>query len=303
MESNLSQYRIFYEAAKCRSISGAAKNLYISQPAVSKTISNLENSLNVKLFFRNPRGVTLTEEGKILFRYIDSAFNIINEGEEQLIKSLELGIGHLKIGVSTTLCKYVLLPYLKAFINDNPHIRISIQNQSSSHTIELVEQRQIDIGLVAEPLNKSGFVFIPVKQIEDCFAVSGAYIDNLKLRNENISDSQSIFSNATVMMLDKNNVTRSHLDTYMQNSGIYPGHILEVSTMGLIIDFAKIGLGIGCVIKDFIKDELQDGSLKEICFPEPVPARTIGFIYKDDSEVSRSIKKFLDFISEYNNIL
>lgn len=301
MEQHLSQYHIFYEAAKCGSISKAAKNLYISQPAVSKSIQNLESNLSVKLFYRNPRGVSLTEEGQTLFKYIDSAFNVINEGEEQLMKSIELGIGHLRIGVSTTLCRYVLLPYLQSFINDNPHIQISIQNQSSSHTISLLEQRQIDIGLVAEPQNKKGMVFLPIKQIEDCFTATGSYIENLKLREGITEDTSNIFRSATVMMLDKNNVTRNHMDLYMQNAQISPEHILEVSTMGLIIDFTKIGLGIGCVIKDFVKDDIENGTLQEILLPAPIQSRTIGFIYRDESETTRSMKKFIAFISQFGN--
>lgn len=302
MEQNLSQYHIFYETARCSNISKAAQNLYISQPAVSKSIQSLESSLNVRLFNRSPRGVTLTEEGKILYKHIAAAFDEISEGEEELMKSAELGIGHIKIGVSTTLCKYVLLPYLQAFINDNPHIRISIQNQSSSHTISLLEQHQIDIGLVAEPQNKNGMIFVPVKQIEDCFTATGSYIENLKLREGITENSWNVFHNATVMMLDKNNVTRNHMDLYMQGAEISPEHIIEVSTMGLIIDFTKIGLGIGCVIKDFVKDDIERGTLREIPLPAPVPGRTIGFIYRDESEISRSMKKFIDFINQFNNI-
>lgn len=302
MEHNLSLYHIFYETAKCRNISKAAKNLYISQPAVSKSIQNLESNLKIKLFNRTPRGVSLTEEGETLFKYIDSAFNIINEGEEKLMKSIELGIGSLKIGVSTTLCKYVLLPYLQDFINDNPHIQISIQNQSSSHTIALLEQHKIDVGLVAEPQNKKGMIFTPINKIEDCFAATPSYIENLKLRAGLDASNSDIFNNATVMMLDKSNITRNYMDTYLQTTGISLGNILEVSTMGLIIDFTKIGLGIGCVIKDFVKDDIESGTLQEIPLPSPIPGRTIGFIYRDENETTRSMKKFINFISQFRNI-
>ena len=68
MEHHLSQYRIFHEVARCGNISRAAKELYISQPAISKAISKLEENLNTKLFIRNSRGVQLTKEGNILFQ-------------------------------------------------------------------------------------------------------------------------------------------------------------------------------------------------------------------------------------------
>ena len=126
MNQNLSSYRIFYTVANTGNISKAAKELYISQPAISKSIQKLEESVGCKLFSRSSRGVVLTEEGKLLYEHVSSAFETLNLGEEKLRRSIELGVGHLKIGVSATLCKYMLLPYLKEFIRRNPHISISI---------------------------------------------------------------------------------------------------------------------------------------------------------------------------------
>ena len=113
MLQSLSSYRIFYTVAKTQNISKAAKELYISQPAISKSIQKLEESLGCELFRRSSRGVLLTEEGELLFTHVSSAFETLTLGEDKLKNSLELGVGHLKIGVSSTLCKFVLLPYLK----------------------------------------------------------------------------------------------------------------------------------------------------------------------------------------------
>jgi DNA-binding transcriptional LysR family regulator len=112
MTQNLSSYRIFYSVAECGNISKAANELYISQPAISKSIRKLEDSLGVTLFVRSSRGVTLTEEGMLLFEHVKSAFEMLQLGEDKLLRNLELGVGHLKIGVSSTLCKYRLVPYL-----------------------------------------------------------------------------------------------------------------------------------------------------------------------------------------------
>ena len=106
MENNLNLYHIFYTVAKNKNISLAAKELYISQPAISKAISKLESNLETTLFIRSSRGVTLTEEGSILFEQVRNAFASINSGEEQLRKIARLGVSHLSIGVSITLCKY-----------------------------------------------------------------------------------------------------------------------------------------------------------------------------------------------------
>ncbi|MEF2735064.1 MAG: LysR family transcriptional regulator, partial [Blautia sp.] len=111
MDQNLSLYKVFYTVANTGNISKAAAELYISQPAISKSIRKLEQNLEVTLFSRNSRGVHLTEEGEVLYDYVQKAFYSLQLGEMQLKKINELGIGHLRIGVSTTLCKYVLLDY------------------------------------------------------------------------------------------------------------------------------------------------------------------------------------------------
>ena len=113
MNQNLSSYRIFYTVANAGNISKAAKELYISQPAISKSIQKLEESLECKLFSRSSRGVALTDEGALLYSHVKEAFETLTQGEEQLKRSIELGVGHIRIGVSSTLCKFMLLPYLK----------------------------------------------------------------------------------------------------------------------------------------------------------------------------------------------
>lgn len=254
MDHNLSHYKIFYEVAKAGNISKAAKELYISQPAISKSISKLEDSLDVALFTRNSRGVQLTEEGKLLYNHTKAAFEELNRGELELKRVKDFNIGHLKIGVSNTLCKYLLLPYLKGFIEKYPHIKISIESQSTSHTITMLEQQRIDLGLIAEPANRRPLLFQPVMDIHDVFVATKSYLDNLYLREGPDAD---LFQTGNILLLDKNNMTRKYIDEYLNENQIVPNQLLEVTTMDLLIEFAKIGLGIGCVIKEFVQEELD----------------------------------------------
>ena len=166
MNQNLSSYRIFYTVANTGNISKAAKELYISQPAISKSIQKLEEGVGCKLFSRSSRGVVLTDEGKLLYDHVSSAFETLTLGEEKLKRSIELGVGHLKIGVSATLCKYLLLPYLQEFIRQNPHVSISITCQSTNETLELLEDNKIDIGLVGKPDNLKNINFDFLEEIE-----------------------------------------------------------------------------------------------------------------------------------------
>lgn len=291
MDQNLSQYRIFHAVAQAGNISKAARELYISQPAISKSISKLEDSLSTTLFIRNSRGVQLTEEGKILFRHTQAAFEELAYGEQELHRIREFNLGHIRIGVSNTLCRFIMLPYLKGFIEQYPHIKITIESQSSSHTLTMLEQQRIDIGLVAKPENSKNITFFPIMEIEDIFVASPSYLENLSLREGPDTD---IFQTGNIMLLDKHNITRNYIDSYMSANHIEANNLLQVTTMDLLIEFARIGLGIGCVIREFVKEDLQNGRLIEIPLGNPIHKRTIGFACCT-GHTSRALTTFIQF--------
>lgn len=304
MEQQLSSYKVFFTVANSGNISHAAKELYISQPAISKTIQKLEQNLGVTLFSRNSRGVQLTSEGQLLYNHVKSAFDTLNLGEKQLRRASELGIGQLHIGVSTTLCKYVLLPYLKSFIEQYPHIKITIDCQSTNQTLELIEQQKIDIGLIGKPESLKGLQFIPVGEIEDIFVATDKYLRFLSEReginqfSKNKSDYDHFFESATLMLLDKNNMTRQYIDDYFLQNHIKTNNVLEITSMDLLIDFANIGLGVACVIKDFVKNDLDSGRLIEIPLDIPIHKREIGFVYPIQSQYAASLEHFISSINK-----
>ena len=296
MENNLNLYYIFYTVALHKNISGAAKELYISQPAISKAISKLEQSLDVILFHRSSRGVTLTMEGELLFTQVQTAFYAIRHGEEQLKKVNELGISQISIGVSITLCKYVLLPYLQQFVKDNPHIKVTITCHPTMETLRDIDNSVTDIGVVGIPSLPNGLTYIPFREIQDTFVTTDRYLENLKIRVGN--DRKAILNNATFMMLNKENISRKYVDMYLSSHQITMDNIIEINTMDLLIELAKIDLGIACVIRDFVKDELDDHSLTEVSLGRAIPKRKLGLVYKDDTIMTDAMKKFISYFTE-----
>lgn len=296
MNQNLSSYRIFYTVANTGNISKAAKELYISQPAISKSIQKLEESVGCRLFLRSSRGVVLTDEGRLLYEHVSRAFQTLTLGEEKLKRSIELGVGHLKIGVSAALCKYMLLPYLKEFIRRNPHISISIACQSTNDTLKLLEDNQIDIGLIGKPQNLKNIHFDFLEEIEDVFVSTKDYIRNLRARGV---QKDQLLSNSTLMLLDKNNMTRQYIDDYLQENQIQARESIDISNMDLLIDFARIGLGIACVIKSFVADDLSSGALVEIPLGIPIHKREVGFAYKPSPKLSKSLNEFIRFYQNF----
>lgn len=296
MNQNLSSYRIFYTVANTGNISKAAKELYISQPAISKSIQKLEESVGCKLFSRSSRGVVLTDEGKLLYEHVSEAFETLTMGEEKLKRSIELGVGHLKIGVSSTLCKYLLLPYLKEFIRQNPHISISISCQSTNDTLKLLEDNKIDISLIGKPENLKNIHFDFLEEIEDIFVAAKDYLRNLKARG---IQKDHILQSSTLMLLDKNNMTRQYIDDYLQENQIIIKDSIDISDMDLLIDFARIGVGVACVIKNFVREDLENGTLMEIPLGFPIHKREVGFAYKTTTKPSKSLAEFIHFYKTY----
>ena len=296
MNINFELYKVFYEVANEGSISKGAEKLMISQPAISKSIQKLEESLNCKLFSRSSRGVILTDEGNLLYGHVKEAFETLNLGEDKLKRSIELGIGHLQIGVSSTLCKYMLLPYLQEFIKRNPHITISINCQSTNETLRLLDENKIDIGLIGKPDNIKNIHFYHLKDIEDTFVATKDYINNLKERG--IKDDE-VLENSTLMLLDKNNMSRQYIDDYLLQNQITVAESIDISNMDLLIDFAKIGVGVACVIKEFVSKELKNGSLVEVPLDFPIHQREVGFAYKENIKPSKSLEAFIDFYQNF----
>lgn len=298
MEQNLSLYHIFNTVAETGNISHAAKELYISQPAISKAVTRLEQNLDTKLFTRSSKGVTLTDTGRLLYEQTSAAFKHLERAEAGIKKNKKLGAGQIKIGVSNTLCKYVLLPYLEKFTKTFPHINISISCQSTYQTIALLQSHKVDVGLIGYSSRAASMSFSKVGTIEDIFVVTPDYLKNLKKRHKEAAANP--FEYANLMLLDRYNVSRRYIDEYLRDNEIFTDcssdrNILEVSSMDLLIEFAKVGLGIACVIKEFVRDELEKGLLKAIPLPVPIPEREIGFAVLRNRPFNEALDSFLEF--------
>jgi LysR family transcriptional regulator, transcriptional activator of the cysJI operon len=294
MDNNLELYKIFYTVASCGNISLASEKLFISQPAVSKMIKKLEDATGITLFWRNSRGVKLTEEGKVLYEYVEKALNELTLAEKVLVKLKKKELGSIKLGVSTTLCKHFVIPRLKNFIRDHPKVEIKIINKATFESLKLIEKGEIDLCIVSEVsdlMQGDYFNFIKLSQIQDIFVASKEYLDTLK-----ISEKDDIFSAGTLMLLEKDNISRKYIDRYFETNNIVVNPEIEISNMDLLTEFAKIGLGITVSIRDFIRKELQEGSLIEIPINPPIPKRNIGVVFHKSIPLSMAAETFLEYL-------
>ena len=162
------------------------------------------------------------------------------------------------------------------------------------------KMKPLDIGLIGAEDDMSAFVFEPLTDIQDIFVTTHTYLDNLKERirpNDHLS-SRTAFAASTLLLLNKENITRRYIDRYLSQENLSASRIIDVTSMDLLIEFAKIDLGIACVIKNFVRDELAEGRLVQLKMPVSIPARKIGFAYAKSGAIPPTVRKLLSFLQE-----
>ena len=289
MKTKLDYYRIFYETARCRSFSLAAQRLYISQSAISQCIRQLESDLNTQLFIRTRKGVSLTNEGQLLYLKVESAITSIDQGEKQLDRLRHLEAGKLRIAAGDTITTHFLLKYLETYHAAYPNIRIEMANSYSSQMLTHVKEGKADLAFVNMPMEDEELVFVPCLAINDVF-VCGSDFENKE------SYSWEEVAKLPLILIEKNASSRHFLEKNFKERGITLEPQIEVAVHDLLIRFASIHLGISCVIEQFSQDELEKGIIKKLPLDPPLPARSIGCAYLKNAPLSYAAKAFMDLI-------
>ncbi len=294
MNISLDLYRIFYIVAKEGSVSASSNVLFISQPAITFQIKKLEEQLGVCLFTRTKHGMILTDEGKVLFEYVKNGIENISNGENALSNIKKLDSGNIRIGVSTTICRYVLMPYLEKFHEKYPNIDIQINNNISNNLIKELRNGNLDILISFLPsTNNKDLIITPIKDVQDIFVGNKKYYDLLNKSN-NLNDLKLY----PLIFPSSASSSRIHLNKYLKNNDINLKPKLEVVSYNLIIDLIKAGFGIGYVTKEFIKNELENKSLYEIKIIPKIPKRTVAIVTMNKKEPNYSVKKLIEMIKK-----
>ena len=291
MDINYELYKVFYHVAVTLSFSDASRQLYISQSAVSQSIKVLEKKLNQQLFIRSTKRVQLTPEGEILFKHIEPAMNLIRQGENQLLEARSLGGGQLRIGASDTICRYYLVPYLNQFHKEYPHVHIKVTNQTSIECARLLEHGQVDFVVVNYPNSALSVSHIPrlINEFHDVFVASRRYFP---LEDQVMSLPQ--LQQYPILMLERKSTTSEFLHAMFQRSQLDLVPEIELSSNDLLIDLARIGLGIAFV-PDFCIPA-DDKDLFVVRLEQQLPARQMVVAYDEKMPVSQTARQFMDML-------
>ncbi|MCT6924544.1 LysR family transcriptional regulator [Metasolibacillus sp.] len=292
MIGKLDYYRIFNIVSQNKSFSKAAEELYMTQSAVSQAIHKLEKELATPLFHRTPKGVILTDEGKVLYEYVQSALGILHAGEEKLMEFKHLTTGQLRIGVGDTISRYFLLPYLETFHLKYPGVRLTVLNGTTSEIRDFIRTGEADIGVCNLPIQDEQLQVLPCKKIHDIF-VCGEKYKNLTKKPVPLS----LLMKMPLIFLGKKANSRNYVEHYLKEQGYHLTPEFELGSHDLLLQFAQINLGIACVTKEFAMEYLEKGLLYELSLQQPLPERSIGICHLKSVPLSRAARKFSELIN------
>lgn len=290
MDINLEYYRIFYYVGKHQSITLAAEELLLSQPAVSQAVKNLETALGSRLFVRTSKGVRLTTEGEVLYSYVKRGYETILLGEKKYKEMLDLESGEIRIGASDMTLQFYLLSYLEKFHETYPKIKVTVTNATTPETLKHLQDGRIDFGVVSTPFSaKSNLSVVPVRKIQDVF-VAGRKFEYLKGRRLAYCE----LENLPLLCLEGNTSTRQYVENFLKDFSVELRPEFELATSDMLIQFAARSLGVASVVRDFAKEKLASGELFELEFETKIPEREFCIIYDEKIPRTKASEKLLE---------
>lgn len=292
MDINYELYKVFYYVATTLSFSEASKQLFISQSAVSQSIKTLEKKLDQSLFIRSTKKVRLTPEGEILLRHIEPAMNLIKRGESQLMDTSFTG-GQIRIGASDTICRYFLVPFLKRFHQEFPNAHIKVTNQTSIQCVELLETGQVDFIVTNYPNTALTNLYSikKIKRFKDVFIASHSFAE---LAGETVSFADLL--KYPILMLDRKSTTSEFLHNLFQQRQLDLVPEAELSSNDLLIDLARIGLGIAFVPDYCVPSDSNE--LFVVNTEATLPSRELVIAYNEHVPLSKAAAHFMSYFEE-----
>ncbi|WP_256717443.1 LysR family transcriptional regulator [Paenibacillus odorifer] len=285
---NLEWYRIFLYTARYKNLTKAANELHITQPSVSYAIKQMEDSLGLKLFHRLSKGVELTEEGRALLEYVEPSLVMLDSAQKHLHNLKQLNEGEVRIGASDSLIKNLLLPQLNAFHKQYPGIRIRLSHGKTHEITKRLKEGEIDCALVHMPIDDPQLSIQTLATLEDCFVVGRAFQE---LANRSLTAKE--LAELPFILLSPESSTRLFVDHWFAGKGLSVKPDIELGSIDLLSEFARLGYGVAFISRSFVIEEIQKGELFELQLDDPPPPRNIGFAIHRDMRLSVAADSFV----------
>jgi len=289
---NLNSLKIFLEVANSKSFLDASNKLFISQPAISKSMSKLEEDLGIQLFYRANKGITLTPSGETLYRYLQKTKDLLLSCERALISLNDIEEGRIVIGVQSHIVRNYLMDKIANFRTNHPKMIIELVDMSTNILIERLEERKVDFVVDSSPIDTvyNNVKIEPICSLNTCF-VKSVY------NTHNIRNFQSLIKENLILPASRSSL-RKNLHKCCEDSGVMLNPILEFETEELIIEATRRNLGVGYVVESAIQYLIDSNILERIKLKEELPKMEINLVYIN-SYLTKAAKLFIK--EEINN--
>lgn len=287
---NLELYRVFYTVAKCGSLTKAAEELFISQPAVSQAVKQLENQMGATLFNRTHRGMELSVQGgKLIFKKVEEALNLLDSAENALIELKTTATGTIRVGATDSIFSNILADKIAEYHERYPAVRFDLITGTTLDTIAQLKDNKCDIVFLNLPIedkdiNLSGSVSL----LSDIFVASPRFEE---LRGQQVPVRR--LQEYPLLMMEQNTVARRAVDGYLATLGITLQPDIEVANWDLMLKLAAKGMGVGCVPREYCREELESGELFEVNITPALPVRAVGFALPKNVPVPYALREFI----------
>ena len=273
---NWDLYKIFYTVAECSSFSKAAEKLFITQPSISYSIKQLEESLGTKLFYRVPSGAKLTPDGVELLDYVKKSYSIILSGERNLKESKDLKHGKVSVGVQSHIGEFFLFPFIEKFHKKYKNIEINIISRNTDEMINLMDKNLVDFMIDTSPINTiyNNITIKPLLELENCFISS----KDLKDEVHSLKDLEG--KNLILPVI--RSTPRKELIKCCEQYGVTLNPFMTIETTEMLVQAIKKDMGIGYVLKAAVKNDLKKQNLYEVKVKEKLPTIGLNIVYVSD---------------------
>ena len=290
--ANLELYRVFYTVAKCGSLTKAAEELYISQPAVSQSVKQLENQLGISLFNRTHRGMELSAQGgKLIFSRVEQALRLIEEAENMIEQLNTSATGTIRIGASDMIFEYFLADKIVEYHEKFPAVKIELVSDLTHKTLEALKTNKCDVGFINLPIPSDPELTV----YGNCMRLTDVFVTNeqhIELTKGVIPLSK--LQEYPLILMDPNTIARKSMTVFLENNGIELKPSIEISSWDLMKRLVIRGMGVGCIPREYALHRLADKSMYEIKTDPALPARSIGMALPKNAQIPYALRAFID---------
>ncbi|MCD8295922.1 MAG: LysR family transcriptional regulator [Clostridia bacterium] len=293
---NLELYRVFYTVARTGSLTRAAQELYISQPAVSQSIKQIELQMGVALFNRTHRGMELSIAGKSIYSEVEQALSLLDEAENKITVLNATATGTIRIGATDSIFYYILADRIAQYNEKYPGVKLELVSSTSPYTLSQLKEGKCDVGFINLPIDDEEVKLQgTVALLSDVF-VAGRKYEDLRRKKIALRSLQEM----PLLMIEENTIARMALASFTSTLGITLNPEVEAANWDLMKKLVINGMGIGCIPKEYCTKQLERGDLFVLDTDPALPVRGVGLCLPKNVPMSFAMREFVSMFTGMN---